>query len=637
MARRAAKVGELGPQRWYELEDDRMAHEVTSIAEALWSNQSSRRARYLRNQNLFEGCSLNSYDAAGYYTSEMLSVSTEDPLGLIRSAIQTGAAEIFAKQKPKPQFQTSGADWKTRRKAQKQDKACEAILNQRQGRFIDVWAFMADAGVECLTQGTACISADADLDEEKIEHELVPCCEIYVDPSEGRDPQNWFRISPIDVDKAISLFCHVEGDEQGNMRRRRAIEGATDFDRQIGKTVQRPRAIKRVKLIRAWRLPFSKKKPGKVALVIGGELMASDEWEAPAPPFVFLHWELHRAGVWGSGIADQAELARKAGELENRLFARAQVASGKRTYYIKDSIDPLALELNEPEVAIPVTQGMTMPQESVVPAFQSSELEYLLTRIKWFWDSIGISEVSAAARREPGIDSGVAIRTLNDTKSGRQLPKGQNYERAFVDLGHQYMWRLREMAKKNPKFVLAWFGKTAFQELKVADLVAQPDWSITVAPASNLPNDPAGRQAMLGEIFAQKLISPQTYKQLLGWADLDQELQSESAEYEYIDDLIDRYLDAEEDDWEMGDYESPEGMLLDKPRAIMRFSAAYFRAKQQKAPSFNVGLLRNYILDLDKQIKDAQAAQAAAAAPAALTQQGANLGGAPAPVQPMAA
>lgn len=629
----------IAGRRWPELEGTDMAREVESIAEHLWNTQSSRRARYLRNTCLFEGCSLGSYDASGYYTSDMLSVSENDPLGLVRCAIQTGAAEIFAQQKPKPQFQTSGADWKTRRKAQKMDKACEAVLNQRQGRWVDVWAFMADAGIECLTQGTACIAVDADLDEEKLEHELVPCCEIYVDPAEGRDPQNWFRISPMDVDKAITLFCEVDGDEEGNARRRRAIEGASDFDRMRNGAPGRPRSIKRVKFIRAWRLPYGKDKPGKVAYVIGGELMDSGDWEAPAPPIVFLHWEPHRAGVWGSGVADQGgELAQKAGELEERLFTRAKVSAGKRVFYEKESCDPGAFELNEPEVAIGVTKGATFPQETLVPPFGDSELQHLLTRIKWFWDSIGISEVSAAARREPGIESGTAIRTLNDTKKGRQLPKGQNYERCFVDLGHQYMWRFRELARKNKNFMLDWYGKSAlYQAVKVDDFVWETEWAISVAPASNLPNDPAGRQAMVGEVFAQKLISPQTYKQLLGWADLDQELMSDSSEYEYVDDLIDRYLDAEEKSWSMDDYESPEGMLLDKPRAIMRFSSAYFRAKQQRAPSFNTGLLRNYILELDAQIKAAQQAQAAATAPAALTQQGANLGGAPAATQPMAA
>ena len=141
---------------------------------------------------------------------------------------------------------------------------------------------------------------------------------------------------------------------------------------------------------------------------------------------------------------------------------------------------------------------------------------------------------------------------------------------------------------------------------------------------------------MAGELYSQKLINPQTYKTLLGWPDLEQELRNETAEYEYVEMLIDKYLDAEEgDDWDAGEYESPDGAILDKPRALMRFSSAYFQAKRDKAPPFNVDLLKRYIQELDALIQAAAQAQAALAQPQApganpaaqMTPQGAMLNG----------
>src|SRR5688572_32070749 len=55
--------------------------------------------------------------------------------------------------------------------------------------------------------------------------------------------------------------------------------------------------------------------------------------------------------------------------------------------------------------------------------FSPVEMQMLEYAVANFWDSIGISQVSAAARREKGIESGVAMMTLNDTKAGRQLVK----------------------------------------------------------------------------------------------------------------------------------------------------------------------------------------------------------------------
>jgi hypothetical protein len=593
--------------RWHELSGKSLAAEVTDIANDLYAKQSARRSRYLRNQQLYERAALSSYGAAGYYTSDYTGTVDGDPLGLIRSAVQTGHAEIYAKQKPKPQFQTSGAEWKIRRKAQKLDKICEGILAQREGRWIDGWALMQDAGIEAMVQGVACIYVYADQDNERVAHELVPCCELYVDPVEGREPQNMFRVSGIDADSAVALF----GEEH-----RRVIESAEEFEQAQGLGLGQSRSVRRVKMVCAWRLPVSKEKPGKWAIAIGGALMDEGEWTAPDFPFVRIYWEPHRSGIWGAGVVDDgARLAEQAGELDQRLLKRAHIASGKKVFYRDGSVPPEAFERNDPEVAIPVQSGQEFPQETLTPPFTDAEFQYAKSKISQFWDTIGISQVGAAARREPGVESAVAMRTLNDVKSGRQLPKGQRFESAFVDLAHQYVWRLKELAENDPKFVVRWPGKQTLQEVKWADAdIRDEPYAITVAPASSLPSDPAGRLSMAGELFSQRLITPQTYKQLLGWPDLEQELRNETAEYEYIEMLIDEYLDAEEGDWDAGEYESPDGTILDKPRALMRFSAAYFQAKRDKAPPFNTELLKRYIMELDALI------QAAAAAAAALQQ-----------------
>jgi hypothetical protein len=140
---------------------------------------------------------------------------------------------------------------------------------------------------------------------------------------------------------------------------------------------------------------------------------------------------------------------------------------------------------------------------------------------------------------------------------------------------------------------------------------------------------------MAGELYASKLIDSQTYKQLLGWPDLEQELESESAEYEYIDQLIDRYLDAEPKKWDAGDYESPEGAIMDKQRAMMRVTSAMFQAKRDKAPAFNIDLLRRYITELGQQISAAATAQQSVGGPPPGTQAAPPAG--PMPAQAVAA
>jgi hypothetical protein len=341
------------------------------------------------------------------------------------------------------------------------------------------------------------------------------------------------------------------------------------------------------------------------------------------------------------GIAQEGERnAIDANDLYERLLDRQRNAAGKRTYYTAGSLDVEQLKGNDAETLIPVLQGMNLPVETVAPPFGQGEVEFAGLAVQNFWDSIGVSAVSAAARREPGIDSGAAQRTLNDTKAGRQLDKAQNFEQAFVDLAYQHVYRARELAKREPKAVLRWPGGRVLKEVAFADcLVEDRDFSFSVAPASNLPKDPAGRQALVGELYASSIISQETYRQLLQWPDLEKELDVSSVETEYIDQLIDKYLDADETEWGIGDYESPEGFLLDKNTALLRVSAAYFQAKIDGAPAFNTDLLRRYAEELDILIARAAANQAAAMGPppggGATGLPGAPMAPVPAGVPPM--
>lgn len=621
---------------WSDKKGRDLAAEVENIADGLRRDQAIRTTRYLRNLRLFESLDISTADARGYYRADTIA-STDDPLGLLRSAVQTCGAEVFAKQKPKPQFQTSGADWRTRRKAKKLDKICEGVLHQRQGRWLDTWELVYDAGIECMIQGTAPIYVFFDEDEGLIRRELVPVNELFVDPCEGRDPLNLFRVSPIDEDKAIARFA--SGDSEGDAKRRAAIQGAQEYNADSpigGDSGGAPRATRALKMVSAWRLPKGPGKPGKAVIVIGGEIMAEEDWTAKMFPFVFAHWEPHRKGFWASGLIDEGfKSAEDAGDYHERLYSRAVVCGGKRTYAFVDTIaNKEAFERNDEDVLIEVDKSAPgLPQETVTPPFTDSEFQFSRALIQMFFDRVGVSQVSAAARREPGVESAVAMRTLNDTKSGRQLPRAKMYEKLFVDLALQDVARFREQAERNEgkEFTVRWPGKNILNEVKWSDADPEEDanFSVTVAPASALPNDPAGRLSMVGEMFQSKLIDAQTYKQLLGWPDLEQELDSESAEYEYIDQLIDRYLDAEEEGWTAGDYESPEGAILDKPRALMRFTAAMFQAKRDRAPDFNVSLLRRYIGELSNLISAAVTAQ---------QELGAGVPGSPVPnPQPQAA
>lgn len=604
MAARKKRFSDAMNMPWYSLPEEERGMSISGLISGYKTSQLGRRERYVANLCAFEKRAFKGYGAHAYYETKTKSYDQER-LGLIRSAVQSAVANVYAPQKPKPQFQTLGADWATRRKAQRLDKVCEGILNQRQGRWLNVWTFMIDAGCEAALQGVAPIMITADRAKMKIVHDLIPLPDLFCDPAQGRNPQDLFCRRPIGVDEAIGTYG-LKGAAAD------AVANAPTYEWYGASSEMRADAMRCVELQLAWHLPIGPDQPGVWTVGCGGVTVDGGDWTAPAFPFVFLHWEPWRDGFWGSGLGDEGrEMAEDIDDLDMRLHAREVIASGKKIYFHEGSLNSVDdLMVNDAVVGVSIVPGNSFPQESVVAPFAPMELDYLKFKTSNFWDSIGISQVSAAARREQGVQSGVAIRTLNDTKAGRQLPKAQRYEQAFPDLAHQYIWRLRELLEEDPNYLVTWPGKAVLRRMKASDCdIADNSFAITVAPASALPHDPAGRQEMIQELYAGGLISQETAKQLMGWPDLDSELEVENAETEYIDMLIERYLDADRKKWSMGDYQAPEGFLLNKVGAIRRFASAYFRAridqaslsnaKEKQKAEFCISLLVRYIKDLD--------------------------------------
>jgi hypothetical protein len=597
LSRESQSLGEFD-QPWHKLKRDEMGQEVSRLFDTFKKEQSARRTRYIRNLELYEGRSMGGHTAHGYLT-ENPAWKNPDRLKIVRSMVSMAVSSIYAPQKPKPQFQTLGATWATRRKAYRLDRICEGIINQRQDDHVNVWSFTIDAAVDCVLQGVAPIKVIADTEEMRIAHKLIPHPDIYVDPAEGRTPKNLFQREPIDAGLALELWPKA----------RSAIVGSKPYEWFGRSFTNKPRAAKVVELQYAWRLPYGPKKPGKWCAVINSHVVDEGEWTAPAFPFVWLGWERHRDGFWWSGVADEVfDLVERAGEVDLRLFHRMLIAAGKKIFYDEGSVNPDDLMLNEAVTGVAVTPGARIPQESLVPPFSQMELEYRDREERAAWDASGLSQVSAAARREPNVTSGIAQLTLNDTKAGRQLTKGQRYENLYVDYAHQYMWRLRELKEEDPDFAVKHPGKNLLRAYKVADSdLPDDEFSVTVAPSSALPHDPAGRQETVSQLYSAGLVDQEQAKNLIGWPDLEGELNVENAESEYIDMLIDTYLDAEQGKFTAFDYQAPEGFLMNKMYALRRFTSAWARARidqsalppaEQAVAEFNIALLVRYIREL---------------------------------------
>jgi hypothetical protein len=599
------------PKRWHQLEGQECAQEVMKIASHLEADQQHRRNKALEANRKYHGLELSGLDAASYIKAD---AADELFYPLHNSGVETLVAQIAGRQKPKPQFQTSGADWRTRRKAKKADKLIEGVLQQPQGPYQNAWELSEDAWLRdgfSTGNGTVYVTHDG----ERVKYERVQDHELLVDPSEAESgqPLNLFWSYPCDIDKLIAEFVDDEEDEAEAELNLRAILAAKDVA-PIAKGSTALRVVRQVQVVQVWRLPLSDKQPGRHAIVVQDRVLYSREWKRKRFPFVRFINSRYRGCLWyGQGIVELGDsMVTEVNEGAVRMQERVKLSASKRTYYRPGSLNTEDMQANDAEVLIPVQEGHEYPSETIVPPFTEAERAFNEGNIAKYYDFMGIPQSQATGRKEPGVNAAVAMRTLNDLGTLRQTPKARRYEYAFVELARCTLDALEDLAEVNGgKVTVRRVGKRSVEEIDVSEVLkAVQDAEVTVAPASSLPNDPAGRLQMVQELYATGAIKLETFKNLLGWPDLESEMNSEGAEYEYLEDLAERYLDADEETWGDGDYESPLGFIVDKQRALLQFAAKYFQAKLDKAPVFNLGLLEDYIMQLDESI-------AAAAAPPA--------------------
>lgn len=587
-------------KRWWEHKGDELGKTVWAIAEGLRSDQQWRTNRDRESLSLYEGRALRGLHA-GAYTLE--SQYQEYDLNVTRAACDTVQSEIAGRQKPVAKFQTSDADWKTKRRAKKMGKFCEAILHQKQGPYLNAWAMMEEVFMDAAIWGVGVVKVFAEDGKIRLERHFNH--ELFVDPVESRygDPQNLFHIYTMERDKALHIFANDPNLKLSPRRRKEiahAIEKAEEVDPEL--YGNNPRVAKAIKIVECWRLKHGDGKPGVHAFVINNLTLHEEPYDRDTFPFIRLIWEKDRMGWHGKGLVEQGEsIHRELNQNAIRLQERFRLCGAKRTFIQEGSVDLEDMQANEAEVLIEYKVGTEPPKETIPKPIADSEFTWYSDCFNKFFEVLGVSQMRASARKEPGVTAGVAIRTLNDMQSARFSLKSKAYENAYVELAQQIIICVREVAQEGT------FTVRYDEEIDWAQVELPEDtFDITIAPASALPNDPAGRLQMAQELYSAGVVSVETFKELLGWPDLEKEMNNQTAQIRYIEKVLDTMLDSDGGD---DSYIAPDPFIIDKGGAFLQASKCYLDSMYDDAPERNLDLIRMYIEALDALIGAAAQAQ----------------------------
>jgi hypothetical protein len=631
-------LGDISPTRWWEQKRESAAEAVFGIAKTLHQDATGRRSRALRALGLFEGRELAALTPLVYSRS---TPQEELVWNIPRSLCLTVQAKIAGRSKPKPQFLTTDADYRTARRATKLDRFVEAQLHERQGIYESAWDLTIDVFLDAAIFGMGVIKVSANADEKRVQLERIFPWEILVDPLEAAygKPLNLFHVYPYDRDALKARYP----------KQAKAIEDAGGFDWDGDDVVHlshahNARIANQVRIVEPFRLPISSEKPGKHAITVANQVLEWEDYERPEYPFIFLRWSKERMGFYATGLVEEVEcIAREINFTLERMRdaenLNAPVIVAKSGTLTK----PEQVESNENWTLIE-HDGDVPPQFIAPQAYSESTLKWLTMHEEHAFTLSGISQLVASARKEKGITSGLALRTLDDQQSERLAVIDGQYEQLFPALARHIVWCTRELYEDDPSLMAKWPGQGFLREIKFSDVdIPENAYVVQIDKSNSITRMFAGRISTGQDLYNAGIISKDAFLRITQVGDVDREVNALQAQYSYIADLIDRYLDLtpEELDEDPGLYEVPEPFLIHE-LAMVQFGQAYLEwkartrsPKQRVEAEFNLELLRRFIeaCDVEIQRKQAKLAQAQASGASAAAQPGVaaiGMGAAPA-------
>lgn len=210
--------------------------------------------------------------------------------------------------------------------------------------------------------------------------------------------------------------------------------------------------------------------------------------------------------------------------------------------------------------------GVSAPVSWVNPAPVNPQLlERRQQIMETMYQISGVSQLSAQAKKPSGLNSGVALDTLEDVESERHNFELQNYEKFCMEIAEIAIRVFNEKDTILP-------ARAGRQGVTWKDIQEERDfYSIQFSPASALSNTPKVKMEQVEKLQKMGAIKPEDIAQYLGFPDLEKSLGIASANRDDIEAITDRA--AEKGDYEFYEVVSIQGLWQNVLTEIARTDA----------------------------------------------------------------
>ena len=255
------------------------------------------------------------------------------------------------------------------------------------------------------------------------------------------------------------------------------------------------------------------------AYTANGSLVFSETYNKDCLPFIFLHYKNPVLGDTSTSVADM--LVNIQQEI-NIIMAKIKDASQLNpalTFFVTEGSTIKATQLNNRignviQYRPSATEGVPVTASS--PAFIDSQyLSLLDDLINKAYDIVGISQLSAQSKKPSGLNSGVALTTMEDVESDRFETQLNQVIRAYVDVAKTCI-----RVFDDDKDILPEISNRV--SIKWSDIVKESDnMSIQYSGADSLSKDPSTKLQQLQSLATAGVIPSARISQLMQIPDLE--------------------------------------------------------------------------------------------------------------------
>lgn len=535
-------------RRWWDLDGRDAAQSITGTVSQLQRIQAPRLRQHIISARLYGNVGMLGASAQAL-ARLMNSSASKDRVtfNAIGSIVDTLTARVGT-ERPRPYYLTSGGSYAQQRKAKKRNQFTEGVFYETKTYAKGLKCFR-DAGI--WGDGLMHVYPRAG----KLHHERVLCSELWVDEVEAMlgSPRNLFRVKDVDRDELCSYFS----DDPEAVKAIEKASRITDYG------ARGDNLSDLVRVVEAWHRASEDEDGelvgGKHGFIIDGGSDAAvavlgndgklEDWPYDFFPFARMPWCERPVGYWSQGLCEQLQGEQL--ELNKRLYfiQRSLYLAGTVKIFLRAGSKVVKEHISN-EVGAIIEHTGDAPQFFVPQPIHPLYLEDTNTLITRMYQQSGASEMSVAAKKPAGLNSGRALREFEDIESDRHKTiSGQN-DAFYLDIARLDAVFAKELKGYKVKVP----GRNSFTTVDYAkDIgdVDEDDFISQCFPVSRLPRDPAGRLQTIQDYIQAGFMTPRQGRRALDFPDLDTIESLANAQEDLLTMVLDGILDG-------GKYRPPE-------------------------------------------------------------------------------